>query len=212
MDDEKIIKLYWERSEAAINESADKYGSLCSSVASNILADRQDCEECVSDTWMGAWNAMPPARPTRLGAFFAKITRNLALKKLEYISAAKRGRGAAESLEELSECVSGSISAESEFENKRIELAINDFLEGLSPDKRKIFLWRYWYFDSIEVISRRTGYSKSKIKSMLMRLRKELMNYSVNMWEGISSGSRILPQAHICMRTGRLNSMVSLRQ
>ena len=176
MEDEKIIELYWQRSEAAIQESQAKYGGLCRSVAANILADRQDCEECLNDTWLGAWNAIPPAKPGRLGAFLAKITRNLALKKFGYLNADKRRAFASDSIEELSDCVSGNISAETEAERLRIEQVINAFLSSLTQEKRRLFVWRYWYFYSLEDISRRTGYSKSKVKSMLFRLRRELKN------------------------------------
>ena len=177
MEDEKIIELYWQRDERAIGESRSKYGSLCRSVAGNILADRSDCEECLSDTWLGAWNAMPPARPARLGAFLAKITRNLALKKAEYLNAAKRRSSLNESLEELSECVESDTTVETEAERRRIEGAINSFLGHLTAEKRKVFVWRYWYFYSVEEICRRTGYSTSKVKSMLFRLRGELRDY-----------------------------------
>jgi len=174
MDDEKIIELYWQRDEGAISQSESKYGGLCRRVAANILASRQDCEECVSDTWLGAWNAIPPAWPARLGAFFAKITRNLALKRTEYLTAAKRNRLMEESLEELGDCVSGLAAAGDELEIRQVRLAIESFLDSLTPEKRRIFMWKYWYFESIETISGRTGYSRSKVKSMLMRLRKEL--------------------------------------
>ena len=174
MEDEKIIELFWQRDEQAISESRSKYGGLCRSVAGNILADRSDCEECLSDTWLGAWNAIPPARPGRLGAFLVKITRNLALKKAEYLNAAKRRSSLNESLEELSECVESYATVETETERRRIESAINAFLGQLAVEKRKVFVWRYWYFYSVEEICRRTGYSKSKVKSMLFRLRGEL--------------------------------------
>ena len=177
MEDEKIIELFWQRDEQAISESRSKYGGLCRSVAGNILADRSDCEECLSDTWLGAWNAIPPARPGRLGAFLVKITRNLALKKAEYLNAAKRRNSLNESLEELSECVESYATVETETERRRIESTINAFLGQLVVEKRKVFVWRYWYFYSVEEICRRTGYSKSKVKSMLFRLRGELKIY-----------------------------------
>ncbi|MBQ1959699.1 MAG: sigma-70 family RNA polymerase sigma factor, partial [Firmicutes bacterium] len=123
------------------------------------------------------WNAIPPARPGRLGAFLVKITRNLALKKAEYLNAAKRRNSLNESLEELSECVESDATVETEAERRRIEGAINSFLEHLTAEKQKFFVWRYWYFYSVEEICRRTGYSTSKVKSMLFRLRGELRDY-----------------------------------
>lgn len=177
MDDQRIIDLYWERNENAIWETSSKYGKLCLLIANNILKSQEDCEECVNDTYLGLWNAIPPHRPRQLPAFVGRITRNLALRKWKYVSAAKRSPDAVCSLEELEECVSGKASVETELENKRIEQAVSAFLGRQSEKKRAVFLWRYWYFESIDSICRRTGYSQSKVKSMLCRMRKELRTY-----------------------------------
>ena len=114
MDDNKIVELYWERREEAIKETALKYGRLCIHIAKNILLSCEDSEECVNDTYFAVWNAIPNERPNRFSAFISRITRNLALKKYEYISAAKRNPIAITSLEELGDCVSGTESPESE--------------------------------------------------------------------------------------------------
>lgn len=174
MDDKKIIDLYWARDEAAIRETALKYGRLCACIAGNVLASREDCEECVNDTYFGVWNAIPDKRPDKFMAFIGKIARNLALKKYEYVSAAKRNPSAVSSLEELGDCVSGGESVEAEIEEKWIESVISDFLWQQDEGKRNVFIRRYWYFESIEGICERTGFSQSKVKSMLFEMRRRL--------------------------------------
>lgn len=174
MDDNKIIELYWEREEDAIRETSLKYGRLCAHIARNILSSYEDSEECVNDTYLAVWNAIPDKRPSRFSAFVSRITRNLALKKFEYISAAKRNPAAVTSLEELGDCVSGTDSVESEVETRRIERTIDKFLWRQGEEKRNIFIRRYWYFDSIESICKSTGFTQSKVKSMLHEMRKKL--------------------------------------
>ena len=177
MEDSSIIQLYWERSEQAILETDSKYGRLCRYVAMNILQSPEDGEECVNDAYLGLWNAMPPQRPSRFSVFVSRVTRNLALKKYEYLSAAKRNPEAVCSLSELEDCVSGRDSVEDELENRRVEQAISDFLWRQEEEKRVIFLRRYWYFESIDDICRRSGYSRSKVTSMLHQTRKKLRTY-----------------------------------
>ena len=177
MDDAKIVQLYWDRNEQAIPATADKYGRYCTSIANNILGNNEDAEECVNDTYLGLWNAIPKERPSPFSVFATRITRNLALKKYEYLSAEKRKPEAICSFEELGDCVSGKEYVESEAENRRIEQLIDTFLCQIGEEKRNIFLCRYWYFDSIEEICRCTGYSQSKIKSMLFNIRKKLRSY-----------------------------------
>ena len=174
MEDKEIIELYWARNERAITETSSKYGRLCFYIANNILANHQDSEECVNDTYLGLWNAIPRQRPTRFSVFVSRIARNLALKKYEYLSAAKRNPEAVCSFEELSDCVSGSAYVETELENKRIEQVIDSFLWRQGEEKRNIFISRYWYFESIGSICKRTGFSQSKVKSMLFDLRQKL--------------------------------------
>ena len=177
MDDKEIIDLYWARDEGAIRETAMKYGRLCARIAGNILAIKEDCEECVNDTYFAVWNAIPDKRPNKFLAFIGKITRNLALKKYEYVAAAKRNPSAVTSLDELGECVSGRESVESEIENRQIESAIDAFLWQQDEGKRNIFIRRYWYFESIENICKNTGFSQSKVKSMLFEMRRKLRSY-----------------------------------
>lgn len=177
MEDSQIVELYWERKEEAIKETSLKYGRLCTNIAKNILSSYEDSEECVNDTYLVVWNAIPDERPNRFSAFISRITRNLALKKYEYLSAAKRNPAAITSLEELEDCVSGTDSIESEVEKGQIERAIEQFLWRQKEEKRNIFIRRYWYFDSIESICRSTGFTQSKVKSILYELRQKLRKH-----------------------------------
>lgn len=177
MEDDKIVELYWERKEEAIRETSLKYGRLCTYVAQNILSSREDSEECVNDTYFAVWNAIPDQRPNRFSAFISRITRNLALKKYEYLSAAKRNPAAIASLEELGDCVSGTESPEAEMESRRTSTAIERFLWRQDEEKRTIFIRRYWYFDSIENICKGTGFSQSKVKSTLYEMRRKLRKH-----------------------------------
>mgnify|MGYP001090334412 FL=1 len=177
MEDEKIIGLYWERSEDAIAETASKYGRLFFRIADNILSDQEDSEECVNDTYLGLWNAIPDARPSPFAAFAGRITRNLALKKYEYRSAAKRNPQAIRSFEELRECVSGRTSVENKVEERRIEQLIDAFLWQQREETRTVFLRRYWYVDSISVIADRYGMKENTVKSILFRTREKLRKF-----------------------------------
>lgn len=178
MTDEQIIELYFSRDESAIAQTSKKYSAYLRTVANNILNSAEDADECENDTYLRAWDAMPPHRPALLRTFLAKITRNLALNMLEKKSALKRGGNAAQLLSELEEC-SGGIRAEQpdieqEAENTRLAQVINDFVGKLSKETRVVFVRRYWYADSISEIAERCGMSESKVKSMLMRLRQKL--------------------------------------
>ena len=177
MDDEKIIELYWQRDEDAITETASKYGKLCRFITGNILASDRDCEEVVNDTYLAAWNAIPRQRPNRFSVFLSRIARNLALKRYDHDAAAKRNPKAVCSLEELGDCVSGRENVENEVENRRVEDLISSFLWEQPEDRRHVFVLRYWYFEPISAISRRTGFSESKVKSMRFQLRKSLREF-----------------------------------
>ena len=177
MEDNRIVELYGERNEQAIKETSLKYGGLCTHIAQNILSSYEDSEECVNDTFFAVWNAIPDERPNRFSAFVSRITRNLALKKYEYLSAAKRNPAAITSLDELGDCVSGTNSVESEIEKRHIERTIDKFLWRQSEEKRNVFIRRYWYFDSIENICKSTGFSQSKVKSILYGMRQKLRGY-----------------------------------
>lgn len=175
MEDQKIIELYWNRSEEAISETEQKYGNYCCSIARNILANREDAEECVNDTYLAAWNAIPPQRPSLLAAFLGKITRNLSIDRWRTQNRQKRGSGEILlALDELDDCVSGQQSVDAEMERKRFAQVFNRFLDSLPEMERRIFLCRYWYLDPIAEIADRFGFSVSKVTSMLHRTRKKL--------------------------------------
>jgi RNA polymerase sigma factor (sigma-70 family) len=178
MDDAKIVQLYWDRNEQAISATADKYGNYCAAIAKNILGNSQDTEECVNDTYMNAWNSMPPHRPNILATFLGKITRNLALNKYKHNTADKRGNGQSPLvLDEIAEFVSGTNNVEQEINRKELILTIDHFLKELSSDKRNIFVCRYWYFDSISDIAIRFGMTENNVSVTLNRLRLKLHNY-----------------------------------
>ena len=175
MDDRQIIALYNERSEAALSETAKKYGRYCHTIAYNILRNEEDSEECVNDTWLRAWEAIPPQCPERLSAFLGKITRNLALNRYKHKNREKRGGGQMLlALEELAECIPGTNSAEEAANESLLVEELNRFLEGLPAEKRKIFMRRYWYMSSVKEIAEDFGLSESKVKMTLLRMRSKL--------------------------------------
>lgn len=177
MNDSQIVALFFDRDQRAIEETAAKYGNYCYCIANNILNNREDAEEAVSDTYLGAWNAIPPHRPTVLRTFLGKIARRTALKKWEKMRARKRGGGeVALALEELSEYLSGGNTPENAIENAELTQILNAFLRKLPKEERQVFLCRYWYIDPIADIAARFGYSQSKVKSMLSRTRLKLRN------------------------------------
>ncbi|MDE7326547.1 MAG: sigma-70 family RNA polymerase sigma factor [Lachnospiraceae bacterium] len=174
MEDEKIVALYWERAEEAIAATEEKYGKYCSYIACNILNNREDAKECVNDTWLRAWNAIPPGRPGHLATFLGKITRNLAINRLEKERAKKRGGGKMEVfLEELSDCLFAGHTGE-ETADFIIRDAMDRFLSALPAESRKLFVRRYWYFSSIREIAKDYKISESKVKMTLLRTRQEL--------------------------------------
>lgn len=176
--DEKIIDLFFERDDSAVSEIQAKYGKLCFSVAMNILGDREDAEECVNDTYLGAWNSIPPNRPKALSAYLIKITRNLSLKRLRFNRAEKRGGGeSALSFDELSECIPDGSDALARIEESELSKHISDFLRSIPETDRRIFVLRYFYCDSIEEISKRFGFGESKVKMKLSRTRSKLRKY-----------------------------------
>jgi len=180
MDDAEIVQLYIDREEQAIPETASKYGRYCTSIAKNILGSYEDAEECVNDTYLNTWNAIPPHRPKMLATFLGKIVRNLAFDRYKYNSADKRGGGELPLvLDELAGCVSGKDDVEQAFERKELVTAINDFLGTLPEEKRNIFVCRYWYTDSIADIAARYDMTYPAVSMMLNRLRTKLHNYLI---------------------------------
>ncbi len=178
MEDEKILQLYFDRDEGAIGATAEKYGNYCTSIARNILSNREDAEECVNDTYLRAWNAIPPHRPGVLRTFLGKITRNLAFNRYKHNTTDKRGGGELPLvLEELAGCVSGKETVEEAFNRKALGEDINSFLGTLTEEKRRIFVCRYFYTDSIADIAQRFGMSYAGVAMTLNRLRTKLHTY-----------------------------------
>lgn len=178
LDDAKIVEMYWERDENAIPATADKYGKYCKSVAVNILSNDEDADECVNDTYLAAWNSMPPHRPALLSAFLGKLTRNLSFNRHRKNTAEKRGGGEiCAVLDELSDIVSGKDDVEAELERRELTRDIDHFLEGLPKKKRDIFIRRYWYADGINDIAEDYGVKPSAVSMMLKRLRLQLREY-----------------------------------
>lgn len=175
MEDRQIIELYNARSETAISETADKYGKYCHHIAYHILYNEQDCEECVNDTWLKAWNAIPPQQPSILSLFLAKITRNLALDRYKYYNREKRGKGQTPlALEELNDCIPAVNSTEQAVADRRLVEILNIFLRSLPSEKRQIFVRRYWYLSSVAEIAKDFGMSESNVKTILFRTRNKL--------------------------------------
>ena len=178
MDDAKIVQLYWDRDEQAIPATSDKHGNYCTSIAKNILGNREDAEECVNDTYMNAWNSMPPHRPSILSTFLGKIVRNISFNRYKHNTADKRGGGELPVvLDELSDLVSGKDDVEQEIEHKELVKSIDAFLDTLSPEKRNIFISRYWYTDSVSEIAKRHGMNDGAVSMTLNRLRLKQYNY-----------------------------------
>lgn len=175
MDDQNIIELFFQRSENAITETAKKYDKYCRKIAYNILQNKRDTEECLNDTYLKTWNAIPPQKPLNLRVFLGKITRNLALDKYKNTNRLKRGNGQVNQvLDEITEILPSEIRTEKVIDDIVITETINRFLASISLENRTIFMRRYWYMDTIQEIANEYGYSISKVKMSLMRSRNEL--------------------------------------
>ncbi|MBQ8720465.1 MAG: sigma-70 family RNA polymerase sigma factor [Clostridia bacterium] len=176
MQDSEIIELYFARDERAITETSDKYGTYCTRIALNILDDSFESDECVNDTYLRAWNSIPPTRPNIFRAFLAKITRNLALDKLSAKNSQKRGGRVFESLDELAECV-GSSDITERLESEEIAGIINAFLRSERELVRRIFIRRYFYLDSVADIAKAYRIGEGRVKTVLHRARGKLALY-----------------------------------
>jgi len=177
MDDFQIVDLYWARSERAISESDRKYGRMLRSLSYRCLASHEDAEECVNDTYLDAWNAMPTQRPTYLGAFLSKITRRISIDRFRRDHRQKRG-GMSNLTEELSECIPDRAPTPFEqLESGRLRQALDTFLSRLTPERRVIFVQRYFYAKQISEIALLTGLGESNVKVTLHRVREQLRSY-----------------------------------
>lgn len=178
MEDEKILELYHERNETAITETKAKYGNYCYAIAYRILNIAEDAEECENDTYLKAWNTIPPKKPNPFAPYLATITRNLSIDKWRKRSAQKRGNSdVCVSMEELEECIPSGKTIEDELETKELAKKISQFLRNLPEAECNVFLNRYWFFLSIKDICEKYNFSQSKVKMMLLRTRQKLLAF-----------------------------------
>lgn len=186
MHDTQIIALFNQRAETAITQAQLKYAALCASIARHILPDERDAEECINDAFLRAWNSIPPEQPNSLGAYLARITRNLALDRYSYNHANKRNTSLTDAYEELEPCFSSSLSTDTESTILQQEFrdALNRFLRSQSLENRTYFVRRYWYGASVHEIAAACHVSEEKVKSSLFRTRNRLRKYLEK--EGIS--------------------------
>ena len=178
MEDNQILDLYWERNPEAISQTDQKYGAYCRQISFQILRSREDSEECVNDTWLRAWNAMPPQRPAILPSFLGRITRNLSLDRYKAGHTGKRGGGQLlVALEELGTCIPAAESVEKALEDAELSRLIDRFLRTLPEKDQCIFLRRYWYVDTTLEIAHRYKMAEGTVKSSLHRSRQRLKAY-----------------------------------
>lgn len=177
MEDDRIVRLFWDRAETAIDETDRKYRRYLLRIARNILGNDRDAEECVNDTYLRAWNAIPPHEPRQLSTFLGKITRRLALDRYDALTAQKRGGGTVPVLlEEWRDCLPAT-GGDAVADELTLRDALNRFLRTLPTGRRRMFLRRYWYADSIRDIARDAGCGESKVKMALLRTRRELKEF-----------------------------------
>lgn len=175
MEDSRIVELYWDRSERAISETSNKYGKYCYTIAYHILADAGDADESANDAYLGAWNAMPPHRPSVLSAFLGKITRRISINRWSEKRAEKQGGGQVPlALDELSEVIASPDTPEQALDARELAAAVNRFLASLPEPERDLFVCRYWFLTPVAELSQKFEFSLSKTKSMLFRTRQKL--------------------------------------
>ena len=175
MEDSRIVELYWQKNADAIKETDSKYGAYCFAIADKILHNKEDSEECVNDTWLNAWNAMPPHKPTKLQMFLAKITRNLSFNRFHARTAEKRGGGEIFLvLDELAECLAGETDVESEYEARELGQCIRLFVRALPERDGNVFVRRYFFTEPVTEIAKRYGLTENNVMVILSRTRKKL--------------------------------------
>ena len=179
IDDEKIIDLFFERSEQGIRELDNKYGAVCHNLSYNIVNNRQDAEECVNDAYLGAWNAIPPTRPNPLLSYIVKIVRNISLKIYWRKEAAKRSGHYTVALQEIEGCIADQKAVEDEIEARELARIIEEFMDTLTLENRVIFMRRYWFADSYKDIAEFVGLSEKNISVRLTRIREKMKQYLI---------------------------------
>ncbi len=178
MDDSKIVELYLSRNEDAINQTAQKYGSRLRHIANSILNDRETAKECENDAYLETWELIPPHEPRNyLFAFVGRIVRHIALNVCKKNSRQRRYALYCELTQEMQECIPAENDTETEIEAEYLNSLIDEFLSVRSKEQRNVFVRRYWYFDTIPEIAKVYGFSQSKVKTMLFRMRSELKNH-----------------------------------
>ncbi|MCI8353922.1 MAG: RNA polymerase sigma factor [Lachnospiraceae bacterium] len=177
IEDGKIIELFFRRSEQAIRELDEKYGKVCRKLSHNIVNNRQDAEECVNDAYLGAWNAIPPAKPSPLLTYICKIVRNISLKTYWRKEASKRRSTYTIAMEEIEACIADPNTVEIEIEVRELARIIESFLDTLTTENRVIFMRRYWFSDSCKDIAEFVGLSEKNISVRLTRIRKKMKDY-----------------------------------
>lgn len=175
MEDSQIVELYWQKNADAISETANKYGAYCFMIAKNILQSTEDSEECVNDTWLHAWDAMPPQRPAALRMFLARITRNLSFDRFRAQTAEKRGGGEIPLvLDELAECLASQADVEAAYEDKELGACIRRFIRALPEREGNVFVRRYFFTEPAAAIAERYGLTENHVMVILSRVRKKL--------------------------------------
>lgn len=178
IEDRDIVELYWARNERAIEYTATRYGAYCYAIAHHILHNAEDAEECVNDTYLDAWNSMPPHRPRVLSAFLGKITRRISIDRWRESHAKRRGGGELLlALDELGECVASSEDIPHEVQTAQLAARIEVFLGTLSDDDRRMFIRRYWHVESIAELAAHFGCSETRVKASLHRTRGKLRTF-----------------------------------
>lgn len=178
MQDSQIVALYWDRDEAAIDQTEKKYGQYLTTIANNILSDREDSMESVNDTYLAAWDSMPPHKPQVLSTYLGKLTRRISIDLLRRKTSQKRGGSEYTlSLQELEECISGGNTTEQALDVQLLSQAIETYLRSVSQEARNVFLCRYYYLDPVKKIAAYCRISESKAKILLYRTRQGLLEH-----------------------------------
>lgn len=178
MEDNRIIDLYWQRNESAISETETKYGPYLHKIAYNILSDQEDCRESVNDTYLAAWNSMPPQRPNILSAYLAALTRRISIDRFRCRTRAKRIPSQYQlSISELEDCLSGGDTTEEAMDAKLLSETIAQYLRQLPKESRTLFMSRYYFLDSLKEAAALCGITESKAKTLLYRTRLGLKDY-----------------------------------
>ncbi len=177
MDDSKIIDLFFERSERAIDELSKKYGNSCMKVAFNVLGNIEDSEECVNDSYLGMWNKIPPERPNPLLVYLLRIVKNLSIKRCQYNGAKKRANTFVTNIEDFEWISTEQDDTEKKFDAMLVSKYIDEFLDIISEESRMLFVRRYWYMDKIADIAKESGLKDATVRKRLQRTRTELKFY-----------------------------------